>query len=272
MGVKCRIVVSENCSESAHADQYDRLFDALPKRIQVVRRKSRLPVEDHFRWLSGMVETPYMVFLADDDVLVSDFVSRALALAEAEDHAVVFGPYRAEWKASGESRVRSFNYSSRIKFVRLVKFVCRRNDTFVYGLFKTGILRKGLRELIPLRILGRRTLTRITYPPLFSCLLDGSYGHLGGGPVWVSTVDSRKNEAYLSTNNVLKLVYLVLGEPILAARFIRLAFLNEGVLFAAALSPFVLGMALVEAAGFILFAARRFASLALAHARRRVVG
>jgi glycosyltransferase involved in cell wall biosynthesis len=269
---RCQIVVSENCSDADFSARYDALFDALPKNIRVVRRSGRLLVEDHFRSLAALVDTPYMIFLADDDILMPDFVSRALPFAQQNSHVAVFGPYKAEWSATGRVEVRSFDYSSKVKFVRMLKFVCRRNDTFVYGLFSTHILNKGLRELVPLNILGRRTVTRITYPPLFSCLLDGSYGHLSGEPVWVSTVDSNKNESYLGKNNVMKLVYLVLGEGILARRFIRIAARNEGPAFAALLAPFVCAMGVVEAIGFVALAARRTAAMVLGGLGGRGIG
>ena len=269
-GVDCHILVSENGSDPEFAARYEALFARLPERVRVLRQPRRLAVEDHLPALVGRVGTPYVVVLADDDALVPGFVARALALAERGGHAMVFGPYRTEWKASGKAIVREFDYTSRNRYLRILKFVARRNDSFIYGLFETSVLNAGMQEFRPLSIVGRRTLTRIAYAPLFACLLAGSYGHLHGDAVWVGTVDSAKAESYLGRSNVGKLVYLVLGEGVLAARFIRIAAAREGAVFAAAVAPVVIVMAIVEAAGFVLMAARRFAQALLSQARRGV--
>ncbi len=268
-GEAVRIVVSENASAPEFAARYAALFATLPASVRVVRHVHRVPVEQHLPLLIGLVDTRFVVLLADDDVLAPDFVTRALALATVHGHVAVFGPYRHDWQATGASKIRSFDYTQPITFVRMLRFISRRNDSFIYGLHATPVLARGLREFQPLVVLGRRTLTRIAYAPLFTCLLAGSYGHLHGAPVWVGAVDSDKTESYLGASNVRKLVVLVLGEAVLAARFIRIAARDKGVAFALALAPFVAVMAVVEALGFVALAARRVAAFAVAGAQRR---
>jgi glycosyltransferase involved in cell wall biosynthesis len=269
-GIACRILVSENASSPEFAARYDAMFRSLDGSVDVLRQPVRLPVEDHFASLVRAVSTRYVVLLADDDVLAASFVARAMALAESHGHAAVFGPYRHEWKATGVSRLRSYDYSGDHALTRAAKFIGRRNDSFIYGLFRTALLDHAMREFRPLTILGRRTLTRIAYAPLLSVLLAGTYGHLHGEAVWVSAVDSAKNEAYLGASNIGKLVFLVLGEVVLANRFLRVASHDRGPAFAALLVPLVLAMAVVESGGFVWLAARRFCAALAGRARSLV--
>lgn len=265
-GAVCDVIVSDNASDASHAGAYDALFTALPasarERVRVLRRSERLSLEDHFPFLLTQVATPWVVLLADDDTLAPTFVARALALAERSGAGWVFGPYASVDAAAGRSRTRSFDYSGGSRLVRAWRFVCRRDDAFVYGLARTDVMRAALAEFRPLRILGQRTLTRIAYAPLLVALLAVPYAHLAGAPVWVRSEDSVKNESYLGENNVRKLVMLLLGEPVLAARFVRVAWHAGGAGLALALLPAAAVMALVHAAGFMLQGAGRIVRIA----------
>ena len=264
--VECEVVLSDNASDTLHAQAYDALFASLPPRVRVIRRNQRLNLEDHFPFLLTQVSTPWVVLLADDDTLSPSFVARALALADQSGAGLVFGPYASVEIATGTSRIRSFDYSHPARIVRAWRFVCRRDDAFIYGLMRTDVLRMALAEFRPLRILGQRTLTRIAYAPLLAGLLAAPYAHLAGEPVWVRSEDSVKNESYLGDNNVRKLVMLLLGEPVLAARFVRVAWRLGGAGLALALLPVAGVMALVHCGGFVLQGAVRLVHIA----RRRL--
>jgi glycosyltransferase involved in cell wall biosynthesis len=269
--VACDIVVSENCSDARHADAYSALFQSLPRRVRVLRRDSRLKLEDHFPFVLAQVTTPFVMLLADDDTLTPSFVARALALADSSGAGAVFGPYASVHTSSGTTRVRSFDYSHASRLVRALQFLCRRDDAFFYGLFRTEVLCSGLAEFRPLRILGQRTLTRIAYAPLLVCLLAAPYAQLDGEPVWVRSEDSVKNESYLGDSNVRKLL-LLLGEAVLAARFVRVLRRSGGAVMAFAMLPVVAAMALVHCGGFVLQAADRLVRLMSVHLRRLVGG
>ncbi len=266
-GVECEVVVSDNASDAQHAESYDALFASLPAQVQlgarvrVIRRSRRLNLEEHFPFLLTQVRTPWVVLLADDDTLAPSFVARALALADQSGAGLVFGPYVSVEASSGTSRTRSFDYSHPSRVVRAWRFLCRRDDAFIYGLIRTDVLRLALAEFQPLHILGQRTLTRIAYAPLLAALLAVPYAHLAGEPVWVRSEDSVKNESYLGENNVRKLVMLLLGEPVLAARFVRVARRAGGAGLVLALLPAAVVMALVHCFGFVLQGAGRLARI-----------
>ncbi len=255
--VACDIVVSDNASDAVHGSVYAALFESLPARVRVLRRSQRLSLEEHFPFLLTQVATPWVVLLADDDTLAPTFVARALALAKQSGAGLVFGPYASVETSSGGARTRSFDYSHPSRTVRAWRFLCRRDDAFIYGLVRTDVLRLALAEFKPLRILGQRTLTRIAYAPLLAALLAAPYAHLTGEPVWVRSEDSVKNESYLGENNVRKLVLLLLGEPVLAARFVRVAWRSGGAGLALALLPAAAVMAVVHCGGFVLQGAER---------------
>ena len=257
----CEVVVSDNASDGQHAGAYGALFASLPARVRVVRRSRRLSLEEHFPSLLAQVHTPWVVLLADDDTLAPSFVARALALADQSGAGLVFGRYASVETSTGTTRVRSFDYSHPARVVRAWRFLCRRDDAFIYGLIRTDVLRQALAEFQPLRILGQRTLTRIAYAPLLAALLATPYAHLAGEPVWVRSEDSVKNESYLGENNVRKLVMLLLGEPVLAARFVRVAWRAGGAGLALALLPAAVVMALVHCVGFVLQGAGRLARI-----------
>lgn len=266
-GVVCRILVSENCSEPQHAEPYAQLFQSLPAQVRVLRRSQRMSVEAHFPLLLDQVDTEYVVLLADDDVLHPSFVARALAHAQTTQAGAVFGPYCSQQQAGAAIQNRDFDYTAKSAFLRALRFLCNRNDAFIYGLFRTEVLRAGMVNFQPLQILGRRTLIRIAYAPLLACLLAAPYGHLPGKAVWINTADSAKSEAYLARNRARKLVELVLGEWILAARFIRIVRRARGVGMALALAPVVATMAAWHCVAFILLALRRGSAAILARLR-----
>jgi glycosyltransferase involved in cell wall biosynthesis len=216
----CRVLVSENGSDACYGTEYDALFQSLPATVEVLRRAQRLRLEAHFPFLLARVSTPYVVLLADDDVLQPGFVQRAVARAEVSGAGIVFGPYRSVHRASGAVQERSFDFSGATAFERSLRFLCRRDDAFIYGLFRTPLLLAGMQHFQPLQVLGRRTLIRIAYAPLYACLLAAPYAHLEGDAVWVNTADTVKSEAYLGHNGLRKLVELLLGEWVLAARFL----------------------------------------------------
>jgi len=266
-GAACAVVVSENASDAAHAAAYDALFASLPARVRVLRHSQRLSLEDHFPWLLTQVSTPWVVLLADDDTLAPDFVDRAMALADRSGAGLVFGPYASVDASAGTARTRSFDYSGASRVVRAWRFLCRRDDAFIYGLIRTDVLRAALAEFKPLRILGQRTLTRIAYAPLLQALLEVRYAHLAGEPVWVRQEDSVKNESYLGENNVRKLLLLLLGEPVLAARFIRVAWQSGGAPLALALLPAAAVMAVLHCVGFVGQGAGRLLRIASVRVR-----
>ena len=206
--------------------------------------------------------------LADDDVLAPTFVVRALRLAQQSGAGAVFGPYLLEYKASGRHKVCDHDYTHRFRFLRASRFLLSRDDAFIYGLFRTDVLQPAMAEFQPLRIFGRRTLIRIAYAPLFACLLAAPYAHLAGEPVWINTADSTKSEAYLGANNVMKLVELVLGEWVLAWRFLRLARRAGGLSLAFGLAPVAVLAGLGYCAGFGLQAVRRLVGVVRLRGRR----
>ena len=307
LGVACDVVVSDNASDPEHARAYDAVFSSLPApvgerdrerdrerdgesdgerdcerdwerygqrdcervRVRVLRRDRRLDLEDHFQFLLTQVATPWVVLLADDDTLAPDFVARALALADRTGAGWVFGAYLSQDASARTSRRRSFDYSQPSRIARAWRFLCQRDDAFIYGLVRTEVLRAALAEFKPLRILGQRTLTRIAYAPLLHGLLAVPYAHLAGDPVWVRREDSAKNESYLGENNVRKLVLLLLGEPVLAARFVRVAWQSGGAGLALALLPVAAVMALVHCGGFVLQGAHRLARILRVRVRGR---
>src|SRR5665213_217819 len=93
VGFKAAVTISENCSDPQFSAAYAELFASLPAHVRIVRQARRLAVEDHFPKLLELVETPYIVLLADDDLLAPTFLMRALPLARATKSASVFGPY-----------------------------------------------------------------------------------------------------------------------------------------------------------------------------------
>jgi hypothetical protein len=100
-------------------------------------------------------------------------------------------------------------------------------------------------------------LTRIAYAPLLDCLLAAPYAHLSGDAVWTSVADTEKSETYLSENKIGKLVILLVGEWILAARFLRLAHTHGGLRLSATLAPVIGVMAALHCAAFALMACKR---------------
>ena len=295
VGVACEVVVSDNASDPEHVGAYDAVFSSLPApvderdrerdgerngernsqrdgervRVRVLRRDRRLDLEDHFPFLLTQVATPWVVLLADDDTLTPDFVARALALADRTGAGWVFGAYLSQDASSRTSRRRSFDYSQPSRIARACRFLCQRDDAFIYGLVRTEVLRAALAEFKPLHILGQRTLTRIAYAPLLHGLLAVPYAHLAGDPVWLRREDSAKTESYLGENNVRKLVMLLLGEPVLAARFVRVAWQSGGAGLALALLPVAAVMALVHCGGFVLQGAQRLVRILRVRARGR---
>jgi hypothetical protein len=238
-GVACRVLISENRSDLLHAEAYQSLFASLPGQVRVIRQSKRLSIEDHFRFLLAQVDTDYVNLLADDDAMTPSFLVRALDAAGRSGAGVVFGPYRLDYSSSGERVLRNHDYTDRSRLCRAARFLCSRDDAFIYGLFRTDLLQQGMAEFQPLRVLGRRTLLRIAYAPLFACLLAAPYAHLPGEVVWINTPDSAKNEAYLGEHKGRKWVELVLGEWLLAARFLRLAWQAGGAGLASCLAPVI---------------------------------
>lgn len=257
VGVQVRLLVSDNCSEPRFEAAYAELFASLPTRARVLRQPERLAVEDHFPRLLELVDTRYVLLLADDDTLSPWFLGRALALAAQRPAGSVFGPYRAERQRTGRSQTHDFDYTHRSAWLRAVHFLCRRNDAFIYGLFRTELLREAMKEFRPLTVLGRQTLIRIAYASLFSCLLAAPYAHVAGEAVWINAADSVKSQSYLGDNKIRKLVELLLGEWVLAARFLRVARARGGLGFAFAVAPVVVIMAAFHCVAFTLMAARR---------------
>jgi glycosyltransferase involved in cell wall biosynthesis len=258
VGVRSCVLVSENCSDPRFAAAYAGLFESLPENVRVMRQPVRLPVESHFQRMLEHVDTRYVVLLADDDVMAPSFLARAVALASDAGAGSVFGPYATLHRQTGRSRTMDFDYTHRSAGLRALHFLCRRHDAFIYGLFRTELLREAMAEFRPLVVLGRRTLTRIAYAPLFFCLLAAPYAHLHGDVVWTQTIDSVKNETYLGENRVWKLVVLVLGEWVLVARFLRLARAQGGCLLSLALAPAIVAMAVFHCAAFSMMACKRF--------------
>lgn len=257
-GLQCRLLVSENCSDARFAAAYGELFESLPAHVRILRQPHRLAVEEHFPRLLELVDTRYVVLLADDDIMAPSFLARAVALASDAGAGCVFGPYLTQRQHTGRSRVRDFDYTHRSTGLRALHFLCRRDDAFIYGLFRTDLLRAAMAEFRPLVVLGRRTLIRIAYAPLFSCLLAAPYAHLPGEPVWINTSDSVKSETYLGKNRIWKLVELLLGEWVLAARFLRLARARDGLRLSLALAPAIGAMAALHCLAFALMACQRF--------------
>lgn len=268
VGVQARLLISDNCSEARFDAAYAELFASLPAQARVLRQPERLAVEDHFPRLLALVDTRYVVLLADDDTLAPWFLARAIALAAERQAGSVFGPYRADRQRTGRSQTHDFDYTHRSTMLRAVHFLCRRNDAFIYGLFRTELLREAMKEFRPLRVLGRQTLIRIAYTPLFACLLAAPYAHVAGEPVWINAADSVKSQAYLGDNKVRKLVELVLGEWVLAARFLRVARSRGGLGFAFALAPVIAAMAAFHCLAFSLMALRRLFAAVTARSQR----
>ena len=268
VGVQARLLVSDNSSEARFDAAYAELFASLPAQARALRQPERLAVEDHFPRLLALVDTRYVVLLADDDTLAPWFLGRALALAAERQAGSVFGPYRADRQRTGRSQTHDFDYTHRSVTLRALHFLCRRNDAFIYGLFRTELLREAMKEFRPLRVLGRKTLIRIAYAPLFSCLLAAPYAHVAGEAVWINAADSVKSQAYLGDNKVRKLVELVLGEWVLAARFLRVARSRGGLGFGLVLAPVIAAMAAFHCLAFTLMAAKRFAFAIAARLQR----
>ena len=267
-GVQRRLLVSENCSDTRFETAYGALFASLPADVTVVRQPLRLPVEEHFRSLLEHVDTRYVVLLADDDVMAPQFLARAVARALETGAGSVFGPYVTVLQRTRRSLAREFDYTHRSAWLRALHFVCRRDDAFIYGLFGTKVLREAMVDFRPLVVGGRRTLTRIAYAPLLACLLAAPYAHLRGEPVWTSIADTVKSQTYLSENKIGKLVVLLAGEWVLAARLLRVARSHGGLPLGIALAPVVGVMAALHCVAFSVMAGKRLLGALTARVRR----
>ena len=268
VGVECLVLISENASDDVYVQAYCDLFGSLPDRVRVLRHAQRMAVEQHLPYLLGLVETKYVVLLADDDRLTPSFIARALQVAEASAAGSVFGSYCLDNLANGTTSIRDIDHSASSSLLQVMRFITRRDDGFIYGLHRTEVLRSSMAYFKPFQIFGRRALMNVAFAPLMACLLAAPYRHLAGEPVLRYQVDSVKSEPYLGEHRARKLLELISCEVILVGRFLRIASVGGGPKAVLLVAPLATGMACWHCVKYLALAARRVMLMALSLGRR----
>lgn len=268
LGVEPQVLISENGSDASFGSAYDELFGALPRSVRVLRHPKRMPVEQHIPLLIGLVETTYVVLLADDDQLTPTFVARALDAVQASPAGAVFGRYCLDHQSAGTSPTRDIDYTAESGVRRALKFIVKRDDGFIYGMHRTQILKASMTHFKPFQIFRQPTLMNIAYAPLVASLCAAPYLHLRGEPVLRYMVDSVKTESYLGEGRLRKLIELIGCEWVLVGRYMCIASVHGGRGAAWVIGPVAATMACWHSGRYLMLALRRLALIALASARR----
>jgi glycosyltransferase involved in cell wall biosynthesis len=131
------IIVSDNCSPGYETESVVRKFMETDKRIRYFRQNENIGgLNGNFVLEKAVGE--YFMFAADDDEWDKDFIKNLLnGLLKNKDCIVAFCPYHYIDEA-GKIRGKEFvyDYSSKLTFFRLCKFLWYYDDAFYYGLYK----------------------------------------------------------------------------------------------------------------------------------------
>lgn len=136
-----KLIISDDGSSDGSAD-ICKQYAAKDKRITYIRHPKNLGISKNMEFLLQQADTVYFMWAGDDDLYHKDFVKTHIsALATSPKAIVSFNKYELIDDNSLSYEVIDANYSSKSRFIQILKLIYIENDGFGYGVFKTDKIR-----------------------------------------------------------------------------------------------------------------------------------
>lgn len=147
-----RLLISDNCSTDASYNIAQK-YASLDDRIILTRQKNKITTVHNFTFLLNETNTKYFVWLGAHDILLKDYIKKAIDLLESEPSIVLAYP-KAVFIDSTDKIIRDiivdYDTAGMPLNKRLYKIANNFTDGYViHGVFKTEIAKKLPFETIP---------------------------------------------------------------------------------------------------------------------------
>jgi glycosyltransferase involved in cell wall biosynthesis len=166
-------------------------------RIHYFRQPKNLGIQQNMEFVLQQAQGEYFMWAADDDIWESDFIFSLLQPLKMDSRLIMaFCPYSFIDDTSQPilSRgCREIDYSSKSRFIRIVKLCYFYDDGCGYGIFRTKSI-QGVHYPIWWGI-NRKTALNNIYPPLFFFLSRGNYQMVRENVLWKDRIKKHSNHS-----------------------------------------------------------------------------
>lgn len=141
-----KVVVSDNASQQNEKLEYLQSLIHFYPTITVLTRSKRLRPVEHFRQIIEGVESEYLLLLADDDLIGSDYIPEFFtSLAEKE-----FDTLKPRWVLSIDGLEKwgtQKNFlESGLPSIKLCSFFSSPDDSLFYSIIRTSLLKQHIKS------------------------------------------------------------------------------------------------------------------------------
>lgn len=141
-----RLIISDNASTDGTWKLLEK-WAAQDRRISLHRHEENIGGIENFRYLLRAADTEYFLWHAHDDWLAPNYIEELLGILELSPECALACPATQRVRADGSlKRLRPFApLAEDSRLGRVADLLARSQPTWIYGLFRTGELRRGQR-------------------------------------------------------------------------------------------------------------------------------
>lgn len=137
-----RVIVSDNATPGNDVQAVVAGFRSRIPGLVLHRHPDNIGPRPNFFFLLDRAETPYFMWLADDDEISDNYVEALVGLLEADASAVTAAGNWLWLRGEGVGDLMPpRDYRDDRRLFRLARFLWRADDAFFYGLHRTAALR-----------------------------------------------------------------------------------------------------------------------------------
>ena len=184
-----QLIISDDGSTDG-SEAICRKLAANDTRVTYIRQPQNLGISKNMEFLLAQAKTEFFMWAADDDVWDENYASHLIALLQKDETAIAaFCSYDLIDENGKFVENRSYDYSERTPYRRLVQFIRKADDGFGYGIFRTKRI-----ERVKFPVWwwpNRKTAYNNIYGSLCYYLANGQYVHFSEKPLFFKRVKSQ---------------------------------------------------------------------------------
>ena len=139
-----QVIVSDNNTKGTLVDEVIASFNGKIDNLEFIKHPENIGAIGNFLSLTELAKGKYFMWLADDDEITANYVSSLVELLENKaDASTATGNWiqlDSDLKPQG---INGLIYPERSRLIRVLHFIWKSDDAFIYGLHRTEALKKA---------------------------------------------------------------------------------------------------------------------------------
>jgi glycosyltransferase involved in cell wall biosynthesis len=139
-----QVIVSDNSTQGNQVDEVVASFNGRIDNLKLIKHPKNIGAINNFLSLIDLTKGKYFMWLADDDEITENYVSSLVDLLENDaDASTATGNWISLNNDLKPQVINGLNYSERSRLIRVLHFIWKSDDAFIYGVHRTKALKNA---------------------------------------------------------------------------------------------------------------------------------